>query len=225
MESATFSEYAGLMACHSLTSTTEPAPDSATLDSQRGPLLQTPYPAVAYAPHTAAELRDFLVRLARESGGAMLASLPVVAEPTLYTLTAALYLFSRGPDNLLESTLISAGFHPDAEGIDAESNWPARLLTDLQAELRWRDCRGMGQDPMGGVRRGRLLQLVASFVELTTPGASSLHRHKLVGRCPLCTVDESLQVFLNHVRWRCFACNRAGGLLEFAEALLDAVAA
>ena len=163
MESATFSEYAGLMVSHSLTSSTEPAPDSATLDSQRGPWLQTPYPAVAYAPHTVAGLQDFLVRLARESGGAMLASLPGGRRThALHVDRSAVSVQSRAGQ--------PSGINPDLRRVssgcgrlDSESNWPARLQTDLQAELRWRNCRGMGQDPIGGVRRGRLLQLVARF--------------------------------------------------------------
>jgi len=92
----------------------------------------------------------------------------------------------------------------------------------LVAELRWRNCKAMGTDPTGPVRRGRLIQLVATCTILDRAGASSLRRDNLAGDCPFCGASE-FRVFLPAVRWRCFACAREGALLEFAEVLLEMV--
>ena len=131
------------------------------------------------------------------SRGDLISALPGLSEPGLYTLTAAL----------------AQGCHsgPLADG----------LADAIIAELRWRNCRAMGTDPAGPVRRGRLIQIVGAFSKLGTLGASSLQRQKLGGRCPFCQT-EAFQVFLPTVRWRCFGCERGGGLLEFAEQLLTA---
>ena len=155
----------------------------------------TQWPFTVYPPHTDRELRDFFAHLVNVSRGDLISALPGLSEPGLYMLSAAL----------------AGGSHsePLADGVaDA-----------LIAELRWRNCRAMGTDPTGPVRRGRLIQIVGACTELRTLGASSLQRQKLVGRCPLCST-ESLQVFLPSVRWRCFGCEGGGGLLEFAEQLV-----
>ena len=132
------------------------------------------------------------------------AVLPRLSEAALYTLAVALARIRP------EAT-------PEGTGTDG-------LADALIAELRRRNCRDMGTDPAGPARRGRLLQTVGAFGQLRTLGASSLQRQKLTGRCPLCE-SEAFQVFLPSVSWRCFGCERGGGLLEFAECLLRAISA
>ena len=155
------------------------------------------FPYVEYPPHSAAYLRDFLSHLAGASDGEPASLLTSLTEPSLYTLAAAL-----GTGNCVD------GLHSDDGLRDA-----------LIAELRWRNCKTMGVDPEGPVRRGRLVQLAGSCTILETVGASSLQRHNLAGVCPLCG-DPGFRVFLPTVSWRCFGCARQGGLLEFAECLL-----
>ena len=163
------------------------------------------WPFTVYPPYADQELRDFFVHLANVSRDDLIAALPGLSEPGLYILTAALARGShRGPDPATSAS--STDGLPDA----------------LIAELRWRNCRAMGTDPRGPVRRGRLIQTVSTFTELRALGASSLQRQKLAGRCPFCQT-ELFQVFLLSVRWRCFGCRRGGGLLEFAECLLGQV--
>lgn len=160
------------------------------------------WPAAVYAPHTDQYLRDFLDHLVNVTQGELIAALPGLSEPGLYTLAAALAQGRRsGPD-------------ATAGGAATEG-----LADALISELRWRGCRAMGTDPAGPARRGRLLQMAGTFTELGALGASSLQRQKLAGRCPFCAA-EWFQVFLPSVRWRCFGCGRGGGLLEFAEELL-----
>ncbi|MXZ92734.1 MAG: hypothetical protein F4W95_07825 [Chloroflexi bacterium] len=167
--------------------------DSASVADYAEPATQWPF--TDYPPLTDQELGGFFDHLVNVSRGDLVSALPGLSEPGLYTLAAALGRGSRG-EALTEG------------------------LTDaLVAELRWRNCRAMGTDPAGPVRRGRLLQMVRAFTELKALGASSLQRQKLAGRCHFCQ-SESLQVFLPSVRWRCFGCERGGGLLEFAEELL-----
>ncbi len=167
------------------------------------PQAATHWPVTVFPPHTDDLLRDYFAHLVNMSRDDLIAVLPGLSEPGLYTLAAAL----------------ARGSHRAA---DAAANGPATagLAEALVAELRWRNCRAMGTDPSGPVRRGRLLQMVGAFTGLRRVGASSLQRGKLAGRCPFCAA-ESLQVFLPSVRWRCFSCQRDGGLLEFAESLLE----
>lgn len=154
---------------------------------------------VQYPPYTATYLRDYLAHLVSVSAGNPVSLLTSLSEPGLYALAAA--LGSGVGDDLLR--------HDD------------HLCESLIAELRWRDCKAMGTDPQGPARRGRLVQLVASCTSLSVAGASSLQRHNLSGTCPFCSAPD-FRVFLPTVRWRCFACNRQGALLEFAEQLLRA---
>ncbi|MYC32002.1 MAG: hypothetical protein F4X64_02365 [Chloroflexi bacterium] len=159
---------------------------------------QCPY--VNYPPYTATYLRDLLAHLVSVSAGNPASLLTSLSEPGLYALAAALrsvagYDPLRNDDNLRDS---------------------------LIAELRWRNCKAMGTDPQGPVRRGRLVQLVASCTLLSVAGASSLQRQKLSGECPFCSAPD-FRVFLPTVHWRCFACDRQGSLLEFAESLLETV--
>ena len=157
-----------------------------------------PYPAVRYPPHTRQYLRDFLAHLLNVSHGDPSPALPTLTEPSLYTLAAALAHAGES--------------EADAPGIPG-------LHDALATELRWRDCRAMGTDPTGPVRRGRLIQMAETFTPLTVAGASAPQRAKLAGRCPFCA-SPSFQVFLPQVRWRCFECDRQGALPEFAESLL-----
>ena len=160
--------------------------------------LQCPY--VHYPPYTATYLRDFLAHLVSVSAGNPVSLLSSLSEPGLYALAAALAANSRGAEPLLDQNLRDA----------------------LIAELRWRNCKAMGTDSRGSVRRGRLIQLVATSTDLDRAGASSLQRDNLAGDCPFCGSSE-FRLFLPAVRWRCFACDRQGALLEFAESLLEGV--
>ena len=153
------------------------------------------YPAAVFPPYDRRQLRALRERLRAAAGGtpASALALSAVPEPGLYALAAAL-----------------AG----------ESGGRGELAARLRAELRTRNCRGMGVDPTGPVRRGRLLQLIGSFTTLRVAGVSSLQRRRMRGGCPLCGEADSLRVSLGLARWQCFACGRSGGLLEFAEELL-----
>ena len=159
---------------------------------------QCPY--VNYPPYTATYLRDFLAHLVSVSAGNSVSLLTSLSEPGLYALATALGLGVGGYDPLRNDD---------------------NLRDSLIAELRWRNCKGMGTDPQGPVRRGRLIQLVASCTPLSMAGASSLQRQKLSGECPFCSAPD-FRVFLPTVHWRCFACDRQGALREFAEHLLRA---
>ena len=157
-----------------------------------------------FPPHDERRLRDFAEYLSESSEGNPANCLSSLSEPGLYALVVALTMGS---------------------GAEAGS----RALTDFAAavpallsELRRRDCRGMGADPIGPVRRGRLLQLVGTFMTLTPAGGSPLRQEdKLMGDCPFCGAGASFQVYLPGVRWQCFGCARSGALLEFAEYLLE----
>ena len=157
---------------------------------------QCPY--VQYPPYTATYLRDFLAHLVSVSAGNPVSLLTSLSEPGLYALAAAL-----GSD---------AGDDP----LRRDEN----LRNALIAELRWRNCKAMGTYPQGPARRGRLIQLAATCTTLSMAGASSLQRHNLAGECPFCAAPD-FRVFLPSVRWCCFACDRQGALLEFAEQLLE----
>ena len=156
------------------------------------------YPASVFPPYDRRQLRALRERLRAAAGGAPASALALsaVPEPGLYALAAAL------------------------AGESGESGGRGELAARLRAELRTRNCRGMGVDPVGAVRRGRLLQLIGSFTTLRVAGVSSLQRRRMSGGCPLCGEGDSLRVSLALARWQCFACGRSGGLLEFAEELL-----
>ena len=156
------------------------------------------YPAAVFPPYDRRQLRALRERLRAAAGGAPASALALsaVPEPGLYALAAAL------------------------AGEAGESGGGGELAARLRAELRTRNCRGMGVDPVGAVRRGRLLQLIGSFTTLRVAGVSSLQRRRMRGGCPLCGAADSLRVSLALARWQCFACGRSGGLLEFAEELL-----
>ena len=154
-------------------------------------------PHVEFPPYSRHYLSNLVANLIRISGADPAAALPSLAEPALYALAAAIAI--NDP---------SCG-----------ENLPNGFVTALLAELRWRNCRAMGGDPTGPVRRGRLIQLVTSCTTLRTLGVTPAQTHKLVGACPFCS-SARFQLFLPSVCWRCFDCERQGGLLEFAESLL-----
>ncbi len=174
------------------------------------------WPAVEYPPYTDGYLRAFTERLLAAAQGEVVTTLPGLREPALYALATALARGGGiGVDAADRRRLKGGGIGQGAAGKE--------LAGALIVELRWRNCRAMGRDPSGAVRRGRLLQLAGAFTELEPLGASSLRRQKLAGRCPFCA-GSWFQVHLPSVRWRCFGCERGGGLLELAEELLRAVA-
>ncbi len=172
-----------------------PYTDSSLVGDLDEPSGQFPY--VHYPPYSRSYLRDFLAHLGSKFGGDVTSAVPSLGEPGLYALSAALAL----------------GLHEDQ--LEAGDN----LRDTLIAELRSRNCKGMGTQPRGSVRRGRLVQIAATCTTLAVAGASALQRHNLAGDCPFCRAHD-FRVFLPAVRWRCFACGRQGGLLEFAESLL-----
>lgn len=153
---------------------------------------------VQYPPYSLQYLHEMLTHLLNVSESNLASALPSLNEPTLYALAAALAL-----DNPPIPVEVTAG-----------------LVGGLREELRWRDCHTMGTDPTGPVRRGRLVQMANTLTTLAAGGSSVLQRHKLVGVCPFCGEPE-FQLFLRTVGWRCFACDRQGALLEFAECLLE----
>ena len=201
--------------------------------------------AVFYPPYTAAQLREYLRRAALAIADRMEISLAAASEPGLYTLAAALFsAFRNGamsPDAELSirghcaagTAGRYAGRPNAAAGLtdvgltDAELTYAgltyAELIDEVRRELGWRNCRTMGHNPTGAVRRGRLLQLTGSFTTLSRRGASPLQRNRVSGDCPLCDGAATLSVFLDSVRWRCFGCGRQGGLPEFAVAMLDCI--
>ena len=172
-----------------------PYTDSSPVGDLDEPSGQFPY--VDYPPYSRSYLRDFLAHLSSRFGGDVSSAVSSLGEPGLYALSAALAL----------------GLHEDR--FEAGDN----LRDALIAELRSRNCKGMGTQPRGSVRRGRLVQIAATCTTLAVAGASALQRHNLAGDCPFCRAPD-FRVFLPPVCWRCFACGRQGGLLEFAESLL-----
>ena len=186
-----------------------PAPNSAQdaaaiADEFDAPDAWDELSAVSYPPYTTAQLQDFMRRISTALPGTTEITLAAVSEPGLYTLTAALFAFAN-------------------RNADPPAGRAAALIAELCRELRQRNGRAMGSDPAGPVRRGRLLQLIGSFTTLSRAGASPLQRHRISGDCPLCAGPKTLSVFLASVRWRCFACDRQGGVPEFAAAMLDTV--
>ena len=167
--------------------------------------------AADFPPLTDQRLREFLERFSALAGDNPANGLSSLSEPGLYALAAAIAragALEPGPSLELEPR-IAGQFRA--------------VVPSLLAELRRRNCRGMGTDPAGPIRRGRLLQIIGAFTTLTSPGASLREQTRLVGACPLCHAASSLQVSLTTVQWRCFACSRTGALLQFAECLLEAI--
>lgn len=167
----------------------------------------TEWPAASFPEYTDGRLHGFVDHLWATSNGNLSAGVSVLSGPGLYTLTVAL------------ARAAGMGQQPSS-GEQRTVAQTASIAPALLTELRRRDCRGMGDDPTGPVRRGRLLQLIGAFTTLTALGATTPQRQKLAAACPFCSVAASLQVSLPQVTWRCFACDRSGGLREFAECLL-----
>ena len=178
--------------------------DSALLPSDLVPTTD-PLASTVFAVHDRERLRDFLEYLASLPGDNLASRVASLSEPGLYTLVAALAVAGES-----------------AAGSRIKSDYAA-VVPGLLAEMRRRNCRGMGDDPTGPARRGRLLQLAGTFTTLSPAGNSPLQEHKLAGSCPFCGGDPSFQVYLPRVRWQCFGCSRRGGLLEFAECLLESL--
>ena len=167
----------------------------------------TEWPATRFPEYTEERLTQFVDHLWAMSNGDLASGLPTLSIAGLYTLVVVL---AR-----------AAGVGHGCWIADARitEQLPAAAPA-LLAELRRRDCRGLGDDPTGPVRRGRLLQLVGAFTPLSQPGATTRQRRKMQGACPFCCQPASLLVSLPAVTWRCFECDRSGGLREFAECLL-----
>lgn len=168
---------------------------------------QTECPATQFPEYTDEHLIQFVDRLWAMSNGDLASGLPVLSIAGLYTLVVVLARAAGvGHGSWIADARIAAQL-PAAT--------PALL-----AELRRRDYRGLGEDPTGPVRRGRLLQLVSAFTPLSQLGSTARQRRKMRGACPFCGQPMSLQVSLPSVIWCCFECGQSGGLGEFAECLL-----
>ena len=167
----------------------------------------TEWPATRFPDYTDDILDQFVDHLWAVSNGDLTSGLPVLSSAGLYTLVVV--------------SARAAGLGPGPWKVDRRirEQLPA-IAPALLAELRRRDCRVMGDDPTGPVRRGRLLQLVGAFTPLSHLGSTTRQRRKMRGACPFCGDPASLQVSLPTVTWRCFTCDRSGGLPEFAECLL-----
>ncbi len=165
------------------------------------------WPATRFPDYTDDHLHQFMAHLWAASNGDLASGLPVLSSAGLYTLVVV--------------SARAAGLGPGPWQVDRRirEQLPA-IAPDLLAELRRRGSRNMGDDPTGPVRRGRLLQLVGAFTPLSHLGNTTRQRRKMRGACPFCSNPASLQVSLPAVTWRCFTCDRSGGLPEFAECLL-----
>ena len=165
------------------------------------------WPATRFPEYTDDRLTQFVDHLWGVSNGDLASGLPLLSSAGLYTLVVV--------------SARAAGLEPGPWTVDGRirEQLPA-IAPNLLAELRRRDCRGLGDDPTGPVRRGRLLQLVGAFTPLSQPGGTTRQRRQLSGSCPFCAEPASLQVSLPKVTWRCFGCDQSGGLREFAECLL-----
>ncbi len=172
----------------------------------------TEWPATPFPEYTDDILDQFVVHLWAVSNGDLASGLLALSSAGLYTLVVV--------------SARAAGLGPGPWKVDRRirEQLPA-IAPALLAELRRRDCRGMGDDPTGPVRRGRLLQLVGAFTSLSQPGGTTRQRRQLSGACPFCAEPASLQISLPKVTWRCFGCDQSGGLHEFAECLLTQVLA
>ncbi|MCE2501675.1 MAG: hypothetical protein J4G13_12575 [Dehalococcoidia bacterium] len=164
-------------------------------------------PATAFPALTAQRLREFLERFATLAGGDLTNRLSGLTEPGLYVLAAALA-------------------HAEARELDPRiASQSSTVIPALLAELRRRDGRGMGTDPTGPVRRGRLLQLIGAFTALSPVSTSAREQAKLGGACPFCDDESAFLALLPQATWQCSCCSRSGGLLEFAGLLLQRTAA
>ena len=115
------------------------------------PETATPHlPTANFPPLTDQRLRKFLERFSALAGDNLANGLSSLSEPGLYALVTAI---ARADALELEPRI--------ADQFSA-------AVPSLLAELRRRNCRGMGTDPAGPVRRGRLLQLISVFAKLTT---------------------------------------------------------
>lgn len=168
---------------------------------------QTELPTTPFPEHTDEHLTQFVGRLWAMSNGDLASGLPLLSNAGLYTLVVVL------------ARAAGVGYSSWSAGRRVRDQLPAATPA-LLAELRRRDYRGLGDDPTGPVRRGRLLQLVGAFTSLSQPGSTARQRRKMSGACPFCDEPASLQVSLPTVTWRCLECDRSGGLREFAECLL-----
>ena len=165
------------------------------------------WPATPFPEYTDERLTQFVDRLWAMSNGDLASSLPLLSSAGLYTLVVVLAK--------------TAGVGQGSWSADRRIRDQLPATTPaLLAELRRRDSLGLGDDPTGPVRRGRLLQLVGAFTLLSQSGATTRQRRMVRGACPFCDAGASLQVSLPAVTWRCFGCERSGGLREFAECLL-----
>lgn len=171
----------------------------------------TEWPATPFPEYTNERLTQFVDHLRAVSNDDLASGLPLLSNAGLYTLV------------VVSARAAGLGHSPWKVARCIRDQLPAAAPA-LLAELRRRDCRGMGDDPTGPVRRGRLLQLVGAFTLLSQPGATARQRRKMQGDCPFCSDPASLQVSLPAVTWRCFRCERSGGLREFAECLLTRAA-
>ena len=165
------------------------------------------WPATRFPEYTDDRLTQFVDHLWGVSNGDLASGLPLLSSAGLYTLVVAL------------ARAAGVGHGPRQADRRIREQLPA-IAPALLVELRRRDCRDMGDDPTGPVRRGRLLQLVGAFAPLSQPGATTRQRAKMSGACPFCGEPASLQVSPPAVTWRCLACDQSGGLREFAECLL-----
>ena len=168
---------------------------------------QAEWPATHFPDYTDERLTQFVDHLWTMSNGDLESGPPVLSIAGLYTLVVVLAK--------------AAGIGHGSWTADARITAQLPTVTPaLLAELRRRDCRSLGSDSTGPVRRGRLLQLLGAFTSLSQPGSTARQRQKMQGACPFCGQRASMQVSLPSVTWRCFECSQSGGLREFAECLL-----
>lgn len=167
----------------------------------------TKWPATHFPEYTDERLTQFVDHLRAMSNDDLPAGVPFLSSAGLYTLVVVL------------ARAAGVGYGSWTADARITRQLPS-AATALLAELRRRDCQGMGDDPTGPVRRGRLLQLVGAFTPLYQSGATTRQRRNMQGDCPFCGDAGSLQVALPAVIWSCFECKRSGGLREFAECLL-----
>ena len=179
------------------------SPIDSVLLSLEAEAPQNQWPASQFPPYTDQRLRDFLERFSTLAGDNLADGLSRLSEPGLYALAMAI---ARGSDL----------------GLDPRAAAQARaVIPSLRTELRRRGGQGLGADPIGPVRRGRLLQIIGAFTALTAPGTASRGWAELVGACPFCAAPSSFRVLLPQVLWECRSCARSGALLQFAECLLE----
>ena len=102
----------------------------------------TEWPAASFPEYTDDRLQGFVDHLWAASDGNLTAGVSVLSGPGLYTLTVAL------------ARADGTGRQPSSreQRIAAQT---ASIAPALLTELRRRDCRGMGDDPTGPVRRGQ----------------------------------------------------------------------